>query len=257
MTRNLVRLAALNLSIILWIGTVAWSQPAHPAQSCSNASLTGRYGFLINGSSNGAPIAAMGQIATDGSGHISGIESFSENGTISANLSVLGSYSVKANCTGTMIIQAQGRSKQNFDVTVFSAGKQIDMVETDSGTTELGTAHAQLSKSCVAVGPKGLYGLLGTGAEVGVGPLALAGKVVLHGNGTLDGIETTSENGSVTSGQKIGGGIKILPRCIGAASIEIGNSGPIHLNLVVVDGGAQVLFIEVDDQTLISGSLER
>jgi len=248
-------LAAFSLSNVL-LGSLLWAQPVRPV-ACSNASLTGRYGFAINGTTNGNPITAMGQIATNGNGTLAGNETISENGTVGNLLGVLGTYAIKSNCTGTMTIQAAGHSKQNFDVTVISGGQQIDMVQTDSGTTELGTAQAQGSSSCSSAGAKGVYGLQGAGTEIGVGPLALGGQITLRGDGTLTGIETVSINGTVASKQKISGAFKVIRICQGAAVIQVGNQGPIHLNLVVVNDGHGILFIQGDSNTLVSGSLQK
>jgi hypothetical protein len=255
MISKLVRFAVLNLSSVV-LGTFLWAQPVRPA-ACSNGSLTGHYGFTINGTANGNPITAMGQIATNGNGTIAGNETISENGTVGNLLGVLGTYAIRSNCTGTMTIQAAGRSKQNFNVTVISGGQQIDMVQTDSGTTELGTAQAQGSASCSSAGAKGVYGLQGAGAEIGVGPLALGGQITLRGDGTLTGTETVSINGTIASKQTISGVFKVIRICQGAAVIQVGNQGPIHLKLVVVNGGPGILFIQADSNTLVSGSLQR
>jgi hypothetical protein len=256
MISKLVRLAVFTLSSGVVLGAALWAQPVRPA-ACSNGSLTGSYGFAINGTSNGNPITAVGQIKTNGNGTIAGLETISENGTLGNLLEVLGTYAIKSNCTGTMTIQAAGHSKQNFSVTVISGGQQIEMVQTDSGTTELGTAQAQGSKACSLAGVKGVYGLQGEGTEIGVGPLALGGQIILRGDGTLSGTETLSINGSAASKQKIAGAYKVNNPCQGAAVIEVGNQGPIHLNLVVVNGGHGILFIQADANTLVSGSLQR
>src|ERR1022692_2768808 len=255
MTSNLIRLTVSSLCSVV-LGTFLWAQPMRPA-ACSNAILTGNYGFAINGTADGNPITAVGQIATNGNGTIAGNETISENCKVGNLLEVLGTYTIKSNCTGTMTIQAQDRSKQNFNLTVTSGGEQIVMVQTDSGTTELGTALAQVSKSCSLAGVKGTYGLQGAGTEIGVGPLALAGQITLRGNGTLDGTATVSVNGSVASKQKISGAYKVLRICQGAAEIQVGNQGPIGLSLVVVNGETAVLFIQGDKNTLLSGSLQK
>ncbi len=222
MISKLVRLAVSILSSLVVLGASLWALPAHPA-ACSNASLTGRYGFAINGTVSGNPITAVGQIATNGNGTLAGNETNSDYGSIGNILEVLGKYAIKSDCTGTMTIQAQGRSKQNFNITVISGGKQIDMVQTDSGTTNLGTAQAQTSKSCSLGRVKGVYGLQGGGTEIGVGPLALAGQITLRGDGTLDGTATVSVNGSIAANQKLSGAYKILRICQGAAVIQVGN----------------------------------
>jgi hypothetical protein len=256
MISKLVRLAVLILSGVVVLGASLWAQPVHPA-ACSDASVHGKYGFTINGTVNGHPITAVGQIATNGSGSIAGNETISDNGSVHNLLEVLGKYAIKSDCTGTMTIQAQGRSKQNFSITVISGGKQIDMVQTDTGTTNLGTAQAQASKSCSVAGVTGVYGLQGGGTEIGVGPSALAGQITLRGDGTVTGTATVSVNGSIASKQKISGAYKILRICQGAAEIQVGNQGPIGLSLVVVNGEHEVLFIEGDANTLLSGSLQQ
>ncbi len=255
MTSKLVRLAVLNLCSVM-LGTFLWVQPMQAA-ACSNASLTGNYGFAINGTANGNPITAVGQFATNGNGTLDGIETISDNGALGNRLEVLGTYAIKTNCTGTLTIQAQGRSKQNFNVTVIAGSKQIKMVQIDDGTTNLGTAQAQVSKSCSLAGVKGVYGLQGGGTEIGVGPLALGGQIDLRGDGTLSGTQIASVNGSISTKQKISGAYKVGRGCQGAAVLEVGNQGPIHLNLVVVNGERGILFVQADANTLVSGSLER
>jgi hypothetical protein len=256
MISKLVRLAVLNLSSLVVLGTFLWAQPAQPA-SCSIATLHQRYGFVINGTSSGNPFTAAGQIATDGNGTLAGNETISDNGTVGNLLEVLGKYSVNSNCTGTMTIQAQGRSKQNFDITVSSDGTQIDMIQTDSGTTILGTAQAQVSKSCSLARVKGTYGLRGAGTEIGTGPLAIAGQITLRGDGTVNGTGTVSINGSIATKQNISGAYKVGHQCQGSAVIQVGNQGTSHLNLVIVNGERGLLFIQTDADSLLSGSLQR
>jgi hypothetical protein len=256
MISKLFSLAVWSLAGVVLLGTFLWAQPVLPA-ACSITTLHQRYGFAVNGTASGNPFTAVGQIATDGNGTLAGNETISDNGSVGNLLEVLGKYTVSSDCTGTMTIQAQGRSKQNFDITVISDGTQIDMIQKDSGATILGTAQAQVSKSCSLAGVKGTYGLQGGGTEIGVGPLAIAGEITLLGDGTINGTATVSVNGAIASKQEISGAYKILHICQGAAVIQVGNQGPINLSLVVVDGEHKVLFIEGDANTLLSGSLQR
>jgi hypothetical protein len=50
-----------------------------------------------------------------------------------------------------------------------------------------------------------------------------------------------SINGTVASKQEISGAFKVIRICQGATVIQVGNQGPIHLNLVVVNGGRGIL----------------
>jgi hypothetical protein len=250
-----IRSAASKLSGIALLAVLLCAVPLH-ATDCSIQSLTGFYGFVITGTRDGGPIAIVGQIATDGTGSLSGLETVSENGALHDSLEVLGNYSINSNCTGTLTIQAQGLSPQNFDVTLISGGKAISMVETDSGTTETGTAEAEGPRTCSSSRIKGPYAIQATGAENATGPLGLSGQINFHGDGTLDGTETTSINGVITSG-KISGGYKIGDRCFGAASISVGNHNFIHLDLFVANGGKRIDFIQADFHTMVSGSMQQ
>ena len=73
------------------------------AATCSNASLSGAYGFLHDETdSNGAPFtAAVSQITFDSTtGTFTGEQTASHDGVI-ATESVTGIYTVASNCTGT------------------------------------------------------------------------------------------------------------------------------------------------------------
>ena len=255
MISKFVRLAILGLSVVGVPSTLLRAQSLHSAKGCSNLSVHGRYGFIVNGVSNGNPITIVGQIATNGNGTIAGTETVSENGTISQGLSVLGLYKINPDCTGTAGIQGQGRAKQNFNLALTSGAQEMDMVETDAGTTEGATVQAQGPKAC-ATALESTYGLQGTGVVVGVGPSTLAGQVNLHADGTLDGTETLSVNGSISKGLKISGIYKFSPQCFGGAVIKVGNIGPIHLDLQAVNGQQRILFIQTNANTLSSGSLQ-
>jgi len=190
MIAKLVRLVIWGLSSVVVLGTLLCAQPVRPAKGCSNATVHGKYGFVINGTINGNPITTVGQMVTNGSGNIAGMETVSNNGTISNDLQILGNYTINADCTGAAAITPQGGTKSNFDLVVISGGAEIDLVETDDGTVESGNAKAQGPKACSTSALKGPYGLQGAGTEVGVGPLVLGGQIVPHGDGTLDGTET-------------------------------------------------------------------
>ena len=158
-----------------------------------------------------------------------------------------------------MTIQAAGHRKQNFDATAISGGQQIDMVQVRTAAPpEPGTAQAQGSTPCSSAGAKGVYGLRrDAGTEIGVGPGLRRADYVTRGDGTPTGTETVSINGTVAFETKISGAFKVIRVCQGAAVIQVGNQGPIGLNLVVVNGGRGILFIQGDSNTLVSGSLQR
>jgi hypothetical protein len=70
-------------------------------------------------------------------GHIAG----SEDGTILtfAEEPVTGSYSVDANCKGTLTITPKGESVLNFSFVIVDCGKEMLALETDADTAVIGT----------------------------------------------------------------------------------------------------------------------
>src|SRR5579862_4240632 len=87
---RLIVLASFALSSVAWAAT------------CSNASLSGTYGFLHDGTdSNGTPAtAAVSQITFDSTtGTFTGETTASHDGVI-VTQALTGTYAVASNCTG-------------------------------------------------------------------------------------------------------------------------------------------------------------
>jgi len=84
------------------------------------------------------PIAYVAQVILDGTGKVSGAGTFNVNGTIVPAASFTGTYTENAACTGTMRITPTGLSTLNFDLVVVNSGKEILLVETDTGTVVAG-----------------------------------------------------------------------------------------------------------------------
>jgi len=256
MTPKLVRLGTAIAPSLFLMSAFLLAPAPLSAASCSNASLTGNYGFVINGTANGLPTTTVGQISTDGNGNIAGLETVSLNGSVTNSVALLGSYKIQSSCAGTATFRPAGGTPSNFSLSVILAGKQIELVETDNGTAESGNAYSQSATACSSAGVKGLYGLQG-GGQAGSGPSVFGGQINLHGDGTLNGSETGSDNGTIFLGAKITGAYKIDSRCFGGAVVTIGQQSFIHLNLVVVNGQKGVLFIQTDAGSQSSGFLQQ
>ncbi len=97
MTYKMFRLALAIALVSFGFDSAAW------AAKCSNASLSGTYGFLHDGTdSNGTPAtAAVSQVTFDSStGTFTGETTASHDGVI-VKQSLTGTYAVGSNCTGT------------------------------------------------------------------------------------------------------------------------------------------------------------
>jgi hypothetical protein len=115
------------------------------AQGVVTCGLTGKkqtFAFDTTGyDDKGRPIALVGQAVLDGKGGLSGSTTLSIDGTIGTS-SISGTYTESADCTGTQQFTIQAvNSTSNLNFVVVSAGKEILMIGTDTGSTTSGTAQ--------------------------------------------------------------------------------------------------------------------
>jgi hypothetical protein len=98
-------MAAMLLVVAMPALTDAKDENAAGAK-CSEATLDGRYlfaydGFVIKGNDK-VPFASSGYEVYDGNGHVKGVASTNVNGKVTRNEPFSGTYTVKADCTGTV-----------------------------------------------------------------------------------------------------------------------------------------------------------
>ena len=104
------------------------------ARECSNASIKGTYGFSCEGTIVGVgPIAAIGVFTADGKGHGSEVETLSLNGVISQGVVRTDTYTVHADCTGSLESTGPDRSVINNDLVIDDNGKEIRLIATEPG----------------------------------------------------------------------------------------------------------------------------
>jgi hypothetical protein len=113
---------------------------------CSEATLEGTYLFAYDGveikGDEQVPFAYAGYDVYDGSGKVKTVFSFNLNGKITRNESLSGTYSVKANCTGTLTFEDGTR----FDQFIAPDGSKLTFVQTKpselvaSGVEQRGSA---------------------------------------------------------------------------------------------------------------------
>lgn len=101
-----------------------------------NATKHGTY--LVSGSGTIVglgPIAAAGEITYDGRGNSVATYTASVNGTIHKGITVTGTYTINADCTGSHS-ESDG---SHYDFVVHPDGNSATWVETDAGTVVTGT----------------------------------------------------------------------------------------------------------------------
>jgi hypothetical protein len=103
------------------------------AGDCSNNSLKGTYGFSCEGTGGGLPIAAVGVLTADGDGSISGVETLSVNGEITTGVTFTGTYTVNADCTGSLVTTTPDDSVTDHDFVIDDNKKEIRILVAETG----------------------------------------------------------------------------------------------------------------------------
>ena len=113
------------------------------ARECSNASLKGSYGASCEGTIVGAgPLAVVSVLTADGDGNISGVETLSVNGVITTGVTLTGTYTVNADCTGSFVSTGFGSVFHNYFV-IDDHKKEIRIIVTEPGVVVVCTGRKQ------------------------------------------------------------------------------------------------------------------
>lgn len=245
-----------KLSIALLFGSIIVSTPVAQA-ACSNASLKGTYGIVATGL-NGSlqPASSVDQVTLDGAGHVSGTSTKSIDGTI-VTYTVTGTYSISANCTGTAVFNNQGGETRHAKIYLNNANAGAFAIQTDKNHVESSIAVAQGVASCTNAGVKNPYSFEATGQVIGTGQIAAAGRLTMNGTGTISGTLTVSLDGVIHSSVAVTGTYKINSNCTGSATITPTGLTAMNFNLVVVNAGKEIMAIETDNNTIVTGTFQQ
>src|SRR5215207_6645036 len=116
---------------VLAVGTGFANDENALRAKCSDATLKGRYPFAQNGveikGNDQRPFAIAGYDVFDGNGEVKGVASGNFNGETFRNESGTGTYSVKANCTGTFTFTNGTR----YDLFIAPDGSMLTFVRTN------------------------------------------------------------------------------------------------------------------------------
>jgi hypothetical protein len=249
------RIARMIVLAIFALSSAAW------AATCSNASLSGTYGLLKGGTDKaGQPTTGVSQLTFDSAtGTYAGKDTSSHDGVITT-VHVTGTYTVASNCTVAAVALGD-----NLAFVVTSTG--FLNVNQTTGVTAEGFAVKQGSPTCTNAGVKGNFGFETTGVFLAgapaTGPVAFIGELKLtvnpSGEGVISGHVASSEDGTILTFAEdpVTGSYKVDPDCRGWATIKPNGLPEMRFHLVVVDGGNEMLAIETDADTVVSGTLQR
>jgi len=214
---------------------------------CSNADLVGVWGYQVGSS--------VGQLSADGNGALTGSQTESDNGTI-VTVTYSGTYSIAKNCTGKFKLNITGGGTSTGNLVVYNGKKRMQIMITDPGKVASGFAAAQGISSCGFTGKKETFAANLSGMIPGIGSAAGVGQIILDGGGNISGSITWSVAGAITT-SPITGTYSENADCTGTATITPSGSSASHYNLAVVNARSEVLLIETDANTVVTGSMQK
>jgi hypothetical protein len=244
-----IRIAQMIILASLALSSAAWA-------NCSNAPLSGTYGFLHGGTaSDGTPTsAAVSQLTFHATtGTFTGETTASHDGVI-VTAPLTGTYTVASNCTGTGYPDG---------------GSPFSFVVTSTGFLALhlfaeGFAVKQGSSSCTNARLEGSFGFETTGVfldAVSAPAVAFIGELKFtadpSGEGVISGHLAASEDGKFRRFEEVTGSYSVDANCRGTATITPKGKSALNFSFVVVDGGSEMLVVETDADTVVNGTLQR
>ena len=127
----LILLLVVGVAALTTVGAgYAKDEDAASRAKCSEATLEGRYLFAQNGvdisGNDQRPFAIAGYEVFDGNGKVNAVFSANLNGNVTRNETISGTYTVKADCTGTATY-ADGTRDDQF---IAPDGSQLTFVQT-------------------------------------------------------------------------------------------------------------------------------
>ena len=247
MISTIVRRSFLIVTTVLALGLAAWGQ-------CSDANVTGKYGFAVSGlDKNGNPIGLLGYFKADGKGTFKGTETGSDDGTVFTNLTLTGTYSINSDCTGSGTAKLKGQKGTNhFNLVVVSSGKSLQILSTDAPDVQAGAAQAEGKETCTLAGITGSFGVEASGVFIGTGAVALDGLLAFDGKGGITGTVSGSIAGTIFTGQSVSGTYTVASNCTGTTSFSLLGQ-TLNASFVATNAGKSLLVLETDTGTVISG----
>ena len=252
--------ARLFASVLL-LATATTGKAQSTTQACTNSTLVGPYGYLLQGSlieqGSPAPYADVGSWSADGKGNLSGSGAESVAGQIYQGTGITGTYIVNTDCTGSASLTYGGQVNTTFHVNlvVLSNGQEIRLIQTDSSFIVSGGARQQPT-NCVLESLNGAYAYTFTGSFIdtsgNIDPYIDSGQMTFNGASGLSLSGEISEVGTVTS-VSTSGTYATHSNCTGTATFTDPNLGALHMNFALSNGG-QMRFIDTDTGVIFFGT---
>jgi hypothetical protein len=241
---------------------------------CSEATLDGTYLFVAEGSivkgKNQGPMAAAGYQVFNGDGKVVQVSSVNLNGEVTRNESVSATYTVKADCTGTITYP----DRSEVDVFIAPDGSMFTAIR--SKPSDIATSGFNLQATAKRVGNAaeakcseatlhGRYLVDQKGVVVKVkkpqfpgpkGPFAVAGYEVYDGNGNVDGIFSFNFNGNVYRKIRVPNGTYTVKADCTGTSTYITDGVRYQTDLFIAPDGSMFTWVQTNPPERVTSGFE-
>ena len=229
--------------------------------TCTNTTLNGTYyyvtgGTLVSGNTI-YPYAELGKLVADGQGNVSGRSQASVGGSL-ASYTLAGTYSVQANCSGTLTLTANSQASAPVTFQVLNGGEGAVIAYSQQSAVITGRAYrSDGAGQCANASLSGGYAYLLTGVAYLSGSgyyYSQAGNVVSNGNGDISGVAMVNTNGT-TVATTFTGSYSLGSDCSGTAHVS-SSSGTSNYSIAVVENGQGIVFLDTDAGTTVGGTAQ-
>ena len=238
--------------------------PATAQVTCANASLVGSYGIALDGAAFPAAATAIGSptfqksiglLTADGQGLLKATLTTSLNGTVTPT-AYIGSYSVQANCTGSMTLNGGSSGPLALAFGIGNGGQSAVLAGTLASFVLSGTL-AKAPTGCSTSGLTAEYNWETDGEVVQAGGAAMEAlaefiDLQFDGKGGISGGLVRAQPGASFT-LPISGSYTVNGDCTGAIHFIDAQGSPYSIAFVQVDAGARMLVIQTDATTVNAG----
>jgi hypothetical protein len=264
------RLFVLAISLALF--TFILAQPAVvKAQSCTNETLNGSYGFLAQAfflAHQATPVgsayagASTGIVTFDGKGNSSGSETGNASGYI-YHRTFTGTYSVNPDCTATATINLPNGETATGTYTIVDGGNELELLNLGDSIVESGRFR-KLFQPCTNATLNGNYGYLAPAfllhhQRVPLGSTYVAvstGVETFDGNGNTYASETSNFSGIIRH-QTLTGTYSVNADCTATGTMTFPDGGTATATFTIVDGGNELEFLNLWDSAVEVGTFRK
>ena len=238
---------SLPLAMLVWLmmGAPAAAQTQIGGGTCSSSTLNSSYAVSVTGRQVTAAgafpsvLQAIGAANFDGLSKVTFTLTADSLQSLGMPLTWSGTYSVQANCAGTITITTGGSAA--FNLVVYNTGANLLMTGNDATYYYSGTGNTQPG-ACSTSLLAGSYTFNGTGYSLN-GPAVNGvtdggGLVQFDGKGKVTVSATLSSGGSNSTALSASGSYSLSSNCLGSATLTDSKNNSYAMSLSISSGNA-------------------